>query len=771
MHWLVAKFLAERRRNRNLAFLARTSVGDMLAYKLFKGLGGWVVCMTVSPITGLCVRRATFRYRRRVTITELSGNDLTDYQVRIDLDATNFDFSHFLNGGEDLAFTDAEGNPLPYWVEKMDIAAEEATIWVKVPSIPANSSVDIFMYYGCPTAESVSNGEATFAFFDDFNVYNAAAVNGGVEAVYENFLHPQAIYHNDKVILAYQGESQDIYVLACSKDGVIEGPYFAADNPLTDDCHGGPVIWVDADGYYHIAYGGHYYTTLKHARTSSPGDISSWENLSDIASGTTYPQLIELGGTLYLFYRAGGHTADWVYRTSTDGGYTWSGETVVIDSTSENVWYVSFRKGKDGRIHGAWVWKDEQNSLGTGEPEWYRRYNVYYMYRDHDGNWKNIEGTALTLPITKDIADAYCLVYRTDNMSPLKHCNNPTVSATESGKPFIVFVFGDLYGGWNYEIKCAKWNGSAWDVVTVTQTPCYASSPEINAIDDNNIEIFTPAGGVFCGQRNELARGGQIEKWVSHDGGSTFSLEKVIARSPNYNLIMASDRTGNLNFSKSNIFNNVQMIENGNEEFKIIFCAWTPFWDEGNRGIFIWGEDGFKGSNSQDGYVRAYMSDVTRAALYTTDYAMDEDVVVETLAEMDNELIMNVISNMQSNGECYSANLQGETYNSISIGRIDYDASFGYGWLEGLASASYNPELNQKYLLQLIKRTDGYIEFRINGVSINATNTVYSGGNPGIGFTAGGSSSTPGNVKFWWFRVRKYTEPEPSVSVGEEETA
>ena len=160
MHWLIAKLLAEQRKNRNLAFLARTGTDDMLAYKLFKGLGGWVVCMTVSPITGLCVRKATFRYRRRVTITELSGNDLTDYQVRIDLDATNFDFSHFLNGGEDLAFTDAEGNPLPYWVEKMDIAAEEATIWVKVPSIPANSSVDIYMYYGSSEVESASTPQA-----------------------------------------------------------------------------------------------------------------------------------------------------------------------------------------------------------------------------------------------------------------------------------------------------------------------------------------------------------------------------------------------------------------------------------------------------------------------------------------------------------------------------------------------------------------------------------------------------------------------------------
>jgi len=151
MYWLIAKFLAERRSNRNLAFLARTSVGDILAYKLAKITKGFII------------DSLTFKYRRKITITEQSGNDLTDYQVRIDLDATNFDFSHFLNEGKDLRFTDASKNLLPYWVEKMDIAAEEATIWVKVPSIPANSSVDIFMYYGSSEVDSASTKTAMVA--------------------------------------------------------------------------------------------------------------------------------------------------------------------------------------------------------------------------------------------------------------------------------------------------------------------------------------------------------------------------------------------------------------------------------------------------------------------------------------------------------------------------------------------------------------------------------------------------------------------------------
>jgi len=57
---------------------------------------------------------------------------------------------------------------LPYWIEKWDSQNEQAKVWVKVPKIPANGSVDLYIYYGSPTAESESNGEAVFEFFDDF---------------------------------------------------------------------------------------------------------------------------------------------------------------------------------------------------------------------------------------------------------------------------------------------------------------------------------------------------------------------------------------------------------------------------------------------------------------------------------------------------------------------------------------------------------------------------------------------------------------------------
>jgi len=101
--------------------------------------------------------------RKKITITERSGNTLTDYQVKIPVayeDDMKPDFS-------DLRFYDASGT-LPYWIEDYT-AGSSGNVWVKVPLIPANTSVDIYMGYGNPSATSASDGDATFEFFDDFD--------------------------------------------------------------------------------------------------------------------------------------------------------------------------------------------------------------------------------------------------------------------------------------------------------------------------------------------------------------------------------------------------------------------------------------------------------------------------------------------------------------------------------------------------------------------------------------------------------------------------
>ena len=130
-----------------------------------------------------------YLYRRPISITEKSGKDLTDYQVKIVISGDDPIWQHARSAGEDIRFCRyAEEQMLSYWIEKYDSTNKEAIIWVKVPSIPANSTIDIFMYYGNEEVTSKSDGVATFVFFDDFDdldISDYTIVSGSFDVVEE----------------------------------------------------------------------------------------------------------------------------------------------------------------------------------------------------------------------------------------------------------------------------------------------------------------------------------------------------------------------------------------------------------------------------------------------------------------------------------------------------------------------------------------------------------------------------------------------------------
>ena len=100
--------------------------------------------------------------RKKIIIQENSGNDLTDYQVKL---TVSYD-PDMQPDYDDLRFVDSGGNLLDYWIETSNPA--NAVIWVKIPSIPESSTATIYMYYGNALSSSVSDGVATFDWFDDF---------------------------------------------------------------------------------------------------------------------------------------------------------------------------------------------------------------------------------------------------------------------------------------------------------------------------------------------------------------------------------------------------------------------------------------------------------------------------------------------------------------------------------------------------------------------------------------------------------------------------
>src|SRR5579863_836024 len=112
---------------------------------------------------------SSWLYRSLVTVANPGGTTLTNYQVHVVLGAS-FDFTKAQPNGADIRFTASDGvTALPFWIESWNPTTSSASLWVKVPSIPA-AGATLYMYYGNSAAVSASSGSSTFDFFDDFSL-------------------------------------------------------------------------------------------------------------------------------------------------------------------------------------------------------------------------------------------------------------------------------------------------------------------------------------------------------------------------------------------------------------------------------------------------------------------------------------------------------------------------------------------------------------------------------------------------------------------------
>src|SRR3989344_4569474 len=61
-------------------------------------------------------------YRKEIIVNNTTNpNSLTNYQIKLTLNSTNFDFSKVKTQGEDLRFTDSDCTSfLNYWIESFD---------------------------------------------------------------------------------------------------------------------------------------------------------------------------------------------------------------------------------------------------------------------------------------------------------------------------------------------------------------------------------------------------------------------------------------------------------------------------------------------------------------------------------------------------------------------------------------------------------------------------------------------------------------------------
>lgn len=142
----------------------------------------------------------SYRIPLHISNPSLNGG-LSNYNVKISLGETNFDFSKCSPAGNDLRFTDSDGKTiLNYYIETF-IYPDTAVIWVKIPYLAAGSSKTIYLYSGNVSAPDLNTAAGMFRFYDDFesfqtmnaaNYLNTPTYYGAGEAV-----HPDVLYFAD----------------------------------------------------------------------------------------------------------------------------------------------------------------------------------------------------------------------------------------------------------------------------------------------------------------------------------------------------------------------------------------------------------------------------------------------------------------------------------------------------------------------------------------------------------------------------------------------
>jgi hypothetical protein len=111
-----------------------------------------------------------WQFQAPITIdNSTNASALTNFQVAVTLNTSALvSAGKMRSDGNDIRFTDGSCTLLSYWIESgMNTATTK--IWVKVPSIGANSTAAIKLFYGNVNATSASDGNATFELFDDFD--------------------------------------------------------------------------------------------------------------------------------------------------------------------------------------------------------------------------------------------------------------------------------------------------------------------------------------------------------------------------------------------------------------------------------------------------------------------------------------------------------------------------------------------------------------------------------------------------------------------------
>ncbi|QDV23567.1 BNR-4 repeat-containing protein [Aureliella helgolandensis] len=355
------------------------------------------------------------------------------------------------------------------------------------------------------------------------------------------FTQPVSIYDpvGRKTLTGWVNQQGARHVSVYDHDTDTQQDILISTTDLEGDDHNNPSICIRSDGRYLVAYCEHNNgNTVKFRVSTNPNDGSEWDAEYSIEPTTqgvlSYSQLWRLSGEdkIYLFGRHDG--ADkWYYVTSDDDGETWSSQVNFIDHGTFQCYPRFWTNGIDKFLIICTKKENNVNSFiandSAGVALDLTGNRPIYALQYTGGAWKQMDGTALSLPIVHTHYGASSII-ATDEGIDSRWVGDITQDADG-----VVHALYYVYPGHderNHDLYHASYDADAgtWSSVKVMDEGGPIVSYYSPSVSYPGVAVFDPLDASKIAVAREVAGIREIEIW-QRTGASWAKLQEITSGS------------------------------------------------------------------------------------------------------------------------------------------------------------------------------------------------------------------------------------------------
>jgi len=265
---------------------------------------------------------SNWTYRREISIDPSKIDDiLTNFPMAVMFSSSTVDFTHFKDLGEDIRFTQSDGETLiDFEQERFASTTDGAVYWVKIPSVSSSATTTFYMYYGNAAASDGQN--ATGTWDSNFKgVYHLPDINDST-GDYTLTNHNSVAFNNGKIGKAADfgtGNTNKVLSIA-STLGISTGSSTITwwyKTPATLANMEGIVHIMKNGGFSFGAWYGDWATTLYGMGSAAdPNGVTVLDGSYTPDTNTWYYWVITSNGTTATLYVDNVEIGSWTHSTT-----------------------------------------------------------------------------------------------------------------------------------------------------------------------------------------------------------------------------------------------------------------------------------------------------------------------------------------------------------------------------------------------------------------------------------------------------------------------